>query len=389
MKIFNLYGAAIIPLMLLCFCANAQVKKQILITGKVEYLNPEGFKKYNMVWLKKGFGSKSIDSVLVKADGTFSFKLMVTKPAIYQLDILKWQNVAFWADQDINVSARGYDTAKYKSKNSGFVKVESKSAGTQLISMAMYNRYLDNKIKADLLDEGFAAQKRRNTDSAWYAYYRKQMLYRKVETLGEDRLKMMIEASVNNSASVFLLAAMDWKKEPDYVIKGLDKLLALNPGFEDAAQVKKEVVNYAAQQKLLQKGSVAPGIAYANPGGQIINLSSLKGKYVLVDFWASWCGPCRKAIPKLKELYTEYKDKGFEILSVSVDTDHSAWKRAMSEEAMPWAQVVSPDKEKTLSDFMIQGIPTLFLLDKDGKIIEKFTGYSSRLEQLLKEKVGG
>lgn len=389
MKIFNLYRAAIIPLILLCFCADAQVKKQILITGKVEYLNPDGFKKYNMVWLKKGFGSKSIDSVLVKADGTFSFKLMVTKPGIYQLDILKWQNLAFWADQDINVSARGYDTSKYKSKNSGFVKVESKSAGTQLISMAMYDRYLDNKIKVDLLDEGFAAQKRRSVDSSWYAYYRKQMLYRKVEVQGEDRLKMMIEASVNHPASVFLLAVMDWKKEPTFVIKGLDKLLALNPGFEDAIELKKEVVSYAAQQKLLQKGVVAPEIAYANPDGRVINLSSLRGKYVLVDFWASWCGPCRKAIPKLKELYTEYKDKGFEILSVSVDTDHSAWKRAMSEEAMPWAQVVSPNKEKTLNDFMIQGIPTLFLLDKDGKIIEKFTGYSSRLEQLLKEKVGG
>ncbi|WP_295120667.1 TlpA disulfide reductase family protein [uncultured Chitinophaga sp.] len=367
----------------------AQVKKTVLVTGKVHIQNPEVLKKYNMVWLKKGAGAnaKTVDSVAVKADGTFSFKLPVAKPGIYQLDILKWQTAAFWSDQDIEVLARGYDTAKYQRKNSGFVQVKSKSAGTQLINMAMYNRYLDEILLGDLLDEGFAAQKRRSTDSVWYVYYRQQMLYRKVEDQAVAREKMLIQSSGGNPASVYLLATMS-KRDPKFILAELDNLLAVNPAFEEAISVKKDLTRQMDKERMLAKGSVAPEIAYASPDGKITSLASFKGKYVIVDFWASWCGPCRKSIPKLKELYSMYQAKGFEILSISVDKDNEAWRRAMSEEQMPWSQVITPNYNKTMSDFMIQGIPTMFLLDREGRIVEKFTGYSSRLDELLKEKMG-
>jgi thiol-disulfide isomerase/thioredoxin len=113
----------------------------------------------------------------------------------------------------------------------------------------------------------------------------------------------------------------------------------------------------------------------------------VKGNYLLVDFWASWCGPCRKSIPKVKELYALYNNKGLEIVSVSIDTDDQAWRQAMADEQMPWKQVFSPNKDKTLKDFNIQGVPTLFLVDRQGRILEKFTGYSSQLEDLLKTKL--
>jgi thiol-disulfide isomerase/thioredoxin len=103
----------------------------------------------------------------------------------------------------------------------------------------------------------------------------------------------------------------------------------------------------------------------------------------LIDFWASWCGPCRKSIPAIKELYETHKEKGFDVLSVSIDTNREAWLKAVHEENMPWTQVLSPDKDKTLKEFMIIGVPTLFLVDKEGKIVEKFTGFS----QDLKNKV--
>ncbi|MBV7533453.1 redoxin family protein [Chitinophaga sp. sic0106] len=369
--------------------AGAQVKKQLQISGKVQILNPGTLSKYNMVWLKKGPGpnAPTVDSVPVKADGSFSFKLTVTKPGIYQLDILKWQTTAFWADQDVTVVARGYDTAQYQRKNSGFVEVTSLSQGTRLINMALYNRYLDETLKDDLLDEGFAAQKRRSVDSSWYTYYRKQMLYRKVEQQGEARERKLIAASGSHPATVYLLATMNAKNDPQYILTQLDKLLAANPTLEDAVNVKKDIVTQIRKEQQLQKGSMAPEIAYASPDNSITKLSSFKGKYVIVDFWASWCGPCRKSIPKLKELYAAHKAQGFEILSISVDKDNDAWRRAMSEEQMPWSQVISPNADKTLSDFMIQGIPTMFLLDKEGRIVEKFTGYSSNLEQLIKDKL--
>ncbi|UYQ94179.1 AhpC/TSA family protein [Chitinophaga horti] len=389
MKVFNKYSL-LAALLLFAVAAGAQVKKQISITGKVQYQNPDMLKKYNMVWLKKGLGAaaKTVDSVVVKPDGSFSFKLAVSKPGIYQLDILMWQTTAFWADQDVEVVARGYDTSKYQRKNSGFVKMTSKSAGTQLINLAMYNRFLDEELLGELLDEGFAAQKRRSVDSAWYVFYRRQMLYRKVEEQGAARERALIEASISNPASVYLLATMNTKRDAQFALTQLDKLLAANPSFEEALLAKKEINARLAQERALAKGAVPPNIAYANPDGNVTTLASFKGKYVIVDFWASWCGPCRKSIPRLKELYGLYKDKGFEILSVSVDKDSNAWRRAMSEEQMPWSQVLSPDMNKTMSEFMIQGIPTMFLLDREGKIVEKFTGYSPKLDELLKAKMG-
>ena len=138
-----------------------------------------------------------------------------------------------------------------------------------------------------------------------------------------------------------------------------------------------------AIKNALKKGSVIPQIVYSDPSGKKVDISSFKGKYVLVDFWASWCGPCRKAIPEIKELYEQYKTKGFDVLSVSVDTDIAAWKKAMAEENMPWTQVLSPDKNKTLADFMIVGIPTLYLIDREGKIVEKYTGFSAGLKSQL------
>jgi len=157
------------------------------------------------------------------------------------------------------------------------------------------------------------------------------------------------------------------------------------PALEEAKQLKKEFLEQNAIKNALKKGSAIPHIAYNDPSGNKVDIDSFKGKYVLVDFWASWCGPCRKAIPEIKQLYSKYKESGFEVLSVSVDTDNAAWRKAMSEENMPWAQVLSPDKNKTLSSFMIIGIPTLYLIDREGKIVEKYTGFSAKLKTQLEE----
>lgn len=375
----------------LFFSSNtfSQVKKRISINGKVEFLNPEIFQKYNAIWLKKGIGSdtKTIDSTKINSDGTFSFKLDITKPGIYQLDVVKWQTITFWADNDINVSCRGYDTARIKAKNSGYVFIESNSEANQLINNAEYNRYLDKRILKDILDEGFSAQKYRTKDSTWFINYRKQNLYRKIETQGDDRIKNLIRSFPKNPAIVYLLSTLNSEKNSDYVMTELNKIISVNSSLEEAVQLKKDILQNIELSKSTQSGSIITDFAYPGPNEKIIALSSLKGKYVIVDFWASWCGPCRKSIPKLKELYTEYKSKGLEIISVSIDTDSDAWRKAMTEENMPWLQVLSPNKEKTLKEFNIQGVPTLFLIDRDGRIVEKFTGYNSRIGEILKAKL--
>ncbi|MBQ3677756.1 MAG: AhpC/TSA family protein [Bacteroidales bacterium] len=121
---------------------------------------------------------------------------------------------------------------------------------------------------------------------------------------------------------------------------------------------------------LLREGSTISDIVLADVNGKMINLESLRGKIVLVDFWASWCRPCRMEIPNLKKTYEKYHEAGFDIFSVSVDNDYSAWKKALDQEQMPWANV--RDDRKIYSNmFNVSSIPFTILIDREGKIIAK------------------
>lgn len=367
--------------------AKAQVKKDILVKGKIAVLNPEIFKKYNMVWLYKGIGKgrKAIDSVPVNADGSFTIRMKSTTAGLYQLDLLKWQSASFWSDQDVNITARGYDTSRVKVKNSGFVSVESTSKATQLINSAVYNQYLAEKEMAMLTDESYAAMRHAAKDSTWLKYLRAEGLIKSKAANETLRLQQLIAANEDSPASVYLLGLLPTDKDNAFFEKAVEKLITRYPQMQEAKQLKQDYLDKRAIRNALKTGSQIPAIVYNDPDGKPVDISSFKGKYVLIDFWASWCGPCRKAIPEIKTLYSKYKEKGFEVLSISVDTDNAAWRRAMSEEAMPWTQVLSPNKNKTLADFMIIGIPTLYLIDREGKIVEKYTGFSPKLKAQLDE----
>ncbi|MFA4869090.1 MAG: TlpA disulfide reductase family protein [Pedobacter sp.] len=366
---------------------SAQIKKGITVTGKVKFQNPDIFKKYNMVWLYKGIGKgrKAVDSVKVNVDGSFSLSVKASASGLYSLDILKWQTAIFWSDADVNLFARGYDTARTKSKNSGFVRLESKSSGTNLITTALYQKYLADQEMDLLSKEMLTARNYMKKDTSWFTYLRTNGLIRQKADFETLRLKQLITANPGNPAAVYLLSMLSTDKESDFFSTELSKLIDKHPQLEEAKQLKKEFMEQNAIKNALKKGSVIPHIAYNDPFGKAIDINSFKGKYVLVDFWASWCGPCRKAIPEIKELYSKYKDSGLEVLSVSVDTDHAAWRKAMSEENMPWPQVLSPDKNKTMASFMIVGIPTLYLIDREGKIVEKYTGFSAKLKTQLED----
>lgn len=126
-------------------------------------------------------------------------------------------------------------------------------------------------------------------------------------------------------------------------------------------------INVKAQP---HQGQMAAEVALPSVTGDTIHLSSLKGKVVLLDFWASWCGPCRTSNKELVKLYPKFKSKGFEILSVSLDDELSKWKAAIAKDKITWLQVNESGgwEAKTAIQWNISAIPTSFLIDKEGKL---------------------
>ena len=120
------------------------------------------------------------------------------------------------------------------------------------------------------------------------------------------------------------------------------------------------------------QGDVAPDIVMNDPNGQERKLSDLRGKVVLLDFWASWCGPCRRENPSVVRAYEKYKDRGFEVFSVSLDSDASRWKKAIEQDQLTWPNHVSDLagwRNAASREYGISSIPHTMLIDRDGSIL--------------------
>ena len=135
-----------------------------------------------------------------------------------------------------------------------------------------------------------------------------------------------------------------------------------------------------------RQGMPADEIALPSVTGDTIRLSSLKGKVVLIDFWASWCGPCRSSNKSFVKLYPKYKDKGFEILGISLDESDEAWKKAITKDKVSWLQVIDRGgwEAKTAINWNIMALPTSYLMDKEGRLIAMDLE-KKELEKALKE----
>ena len=148
------------------------------------------------------------------------------------------------------------------------------------------------------------------------------------------------------------------------------------------------ITNSKAQVVGTDVGDIAPEIDLPDPKGNNVVLSSLRGDLVLVDFWASWCGPCTKEHPELIKLYNTYQGK-FSIYSVSMDTKKPLWLGAIAKQKLPWIQVsdlkywTSP----VVGDYMLQSIPLNFLVDKNGIIVAKNI-HGTALNEMVKSILG-
>jgi thiol-disulfide isomerase/thioredoxin len=151
-------------------------------------------------------------------------------------------------------------------------------------------------------------------------------------------------------------------------------------GFSFSPEKKSQAIYQTKPPIGLNLGNEAPEISLKSPDGKLVNLSSLRGKLVLIDFWASWCGPCRRENPTVVQAYNGYKDKqfkggnGFTIYSVSLDANNDAWKKAIEADGLTWEHHVSDlqgwNNEAALR-YSIMGIPANFLINDKGIIISK------------------
>lgn len=159
------------------------------------------------------------------------------------------------------------------------------------------------------------------------------------------------------------------------MIDNVRQSIDMMPASVQESEAGRKVINLYNSIHIVDVGSAAPDFTLPAPDGKQINFKDfLKGKKcVLVDFWASWCGWCRKENPNVRAVYDEFKDKGFDVISVSVDTKEPAWRKALDEDKPSWQQVVDyrGTKDGLYKWYNLNGIPAIFLISNDGTIVAK------------------
>jgi peroxiredoxin len=204
-----------------------------------------------------------------------------------------------------------------------------------------------------------------------------------------DYLKQFIQSTPNATLGVLALGWASRSFQPDQMDIALKDLKARFPGNTFLAEMEKN-----SQQQPEQStgntwvGKTVPELVMPDVNGKDVSITSFRGKFVLIDFWASWCGPCRMENPNVVKAYNEFKGKNFTILGVSLDKDKDAWKKAIAQDHLSWTQMSDLKywNSQAVETFGFQGIPFNVLVDPSGKVIaESLRGedLDSKLKQVL------
>ncbi|MDR0507421.1 MAG: AhpC/TSA family protein [Dysgonamonadaceae bacterium] len=227
-----------------------------------------------------------------------------------------------------------------------------------------------NDKKNSLIQEYYDSEPGKQQDTEFLSFVQKKM-----ETI-ENEFKSVYQAFIKNNPNsyVSLMILLEYKDQVADATD-IDSLFhSLSQNIQNT-QEGKALATMLSQAKTTAIGSVAPDFTQNDPDGKPVKLSDFRGKYLLVDFWASWCGPCRKENPNVVKAYNQYKDKNFEILGVSLDNPGAKqnWLNAIQKDGLTWKQVsdLKGWQNAVALQYNIQSIPQNLLLDPQGIIIAK------------------
>ena len=348
-------------ILLLSFCDGNKKNSSFQLKGTLSDSKAE------TLYLEKLGSAKQviIDSVILDENGNFEFTNYTPKIGFYRIKTNDKNFAMLVLDSADKVTITG----SVKDLGNTF-KVEGSPETTIFIEYNNLSKSRD--IKLDSLNKEFQLlmetnkmdSKRMDSLSAIF-----EGPYNSIINQSNILMVDKISKNTNMYSSIMAIQALDPDKYSD-LYKSLDAGLSKKFPNDKNVIMFHEVVERMLSTNI---GQFAPEISLPSPDGKEIALSSLKGKLVLIDFWASWCGPCRKEMPNVVKIYSKFKNKGFEIYGVSLDQDKEKWMEAITKDGINWPQVSDLKYWDNVAAriYNVQGIPYTVLIDKDGKIIAK------------------
>jgi peroxiredoxin len=330
-----------------------------------------------------------VDSVRLSGDGSFTFAKDVKRPSFYLLKLNDNNFLTLLVEpgQEIIITAHR-DSLNYP------LTVEG-SEGTML--MAEYNRELRKTID-NLLSLNRIYEENQDRDDL-------PELMESLDSLAQKELnelnmytKDYIDRNLNSLISLVALyqqvapgvPVLDQAKDWRYFVKVDSALFSQYPDYEPVITLHRQVEEFVASLRKnpgitgTSSGALAPEIILTSPEGDTISLSSTRGSIVLLDFWAAWCGPCRRENPNLVKAFDAYHRKGFQIYQVSLDKTREAWVKGIEDDKLGrWIHVSDLKywNSSVVPLYNVKSIPANYLLDRDGRIIAS----NLRGEQLNKK----
>ena len=345
------------------------------ITGILEYPRP---REYIFFQELKSKELLTVDSAIVSEDGRFEFKRKIKFPSFYLLKINQNNFLTMLIEPGEKIKM----TSHFDSLNYPVVVIGSK--GTKL--MADYNKTLLKTITrirklSDIHDKNLGRPDFvyviDSLDNLAGGYLNEMNTYAK--KFIDDNISSLVSLVALYSQVAPNVYVLNFEKDLSYFEKVDSSLFQKYPEYEpviDLHNQVKDMVAYYSNKKSVSEDSgenmKAPEIILPSPEGDTIKLTSTRGSYVLLDFWASWCSPCRMENPNLLRAYNMYHDRGFQIYQVSLDKTKETWIKGIQDDKLEkWIHVsdVKYWNSVVVPLYKIESIPANYLLDKEGRII--------------------